>query len=476
MRKVLQRRLGTLYIDPTIGSDSYLGMTKGAPFKTFAALSGKTLKVVSIAAGSMLVANAFAPHNGGASGQSVVFTTHGSGPKPILHNVPNPESSSSWSNVSGNIYSKTTASTYTGSSIWWVDNSGTITHLLKGTAGALTANQFNITSTTLQVNIGRAPASTDVFQIPQNTNQLVTIEGKNNITFQGISFRFSGSDGVQAAAATATDSVRLSQCELAWCASGLFHAGTGAIATNMVADSCWMHDQYNQQNAMALHCDVGPGSASALNTLFQRIAGHGTTSHDNATFLRYKCVYDGAQAFCVSGGQGGGVGVNTHIGCQWVNMPPEAADHSYHLDFASGATPPSASTIFNLYNCSFARGTGNGGGTGVLRALQAETGVWRVRNLALYGGYEIGLWGNNLATTPANGSLDSDYVFTGGANTNVFQWPAGAHDQTLASDPYNNVSLNDLSPKAGSVLLDAGGVVAGVTNSATPDVGYTGAR
>lgn len=451
------------FIDSVLGNDSNAGTSSLVPFQSLAALTGKRLTKVGIAAGSSLVANAFAPNNG-----NVLFYAYGSGPKPILHNVPNPESSGSWSNVSGNIYSKTTASTYTGQSIWWVDNSGAITHLLNGTAGSLTANQFNITGTTLQVNIGRAPVSTDVFQIPQNTNQLVTLEGKNNVTFQGISFRFSGSDGVQAAAATATDSVRLSQCELAWCAGALFHFGTGAVATNMVADSCWMHDQYNQQNAMALHCDVGPGSASAINTLFQRIAGHATTSHDNATFLRYKCVHDGAQTFCVGGGAAGGTGTHTHIGCQWVNMPPEFADNTYQVDMSGGGTNPAVGTVFNFYNNSMARGTGNGGGTGVLRGLQAKTGVWTVRNHALYGSYAIGLFGNNL-------SIDTDYVFTGGATINTFQWTAGTHDQTLASDPYNNVGANDLSPKAGSVLLAAGVVVAGITTGSPPDVGYTGA-
>lgn len=467
------------FIDSVLGNDSNAGTSSLVPFQSLAALTGKRLTRVGIAAGSSLVANAFAPNNG-----NVLFYAYGSGPKPILHNVPNPESSGSWTNVSGNIYSKTTASTYTGQSIWWVDNSGTITHLLKGTAGALTANQFNITSTTLQVNIGRAPLSTDVFQIPQNTNQLVTMEGKNNITFQGISGRFSGSDCFQAAAATATDSVRLYQCELAWCAGGLFHTGTGAAATNMVADSCWFHDQYNQQNAYSMHCDVGAGNGAVLNCLIQRIAGHGITCQDTATLFSYKNVLDGGGDILIVGGGAGSPGVHTFIGNVQYNTPPERTGFEYRIQFVPGPPALAVGTVINLYNHTLALGTASV----AQRGLYHGSGTLNIVNYLWYGNFDIALRGD-FAGGFAAGQAARTTSNIGGSvfNSELFNWYIAGLSSSLngpgdvsygTSNPFNNLSGGDLtliSGSPGSLLRAAGAVIAGVTNSATPDIGYTGA-
>lgn len=466
-----------VFIDSVNGSDTNDGTSPAKAYKTVAAagLNTKPLtRGVGFAAGGEYILDSFLPMNGGASASAPIYIgSFGTGPKPVLHNALK-FTAGAWTNVSGSIYSAPTTSTFNGNNIWWAAGS-VITILKKGTAGALTANQWVITGGVLQVNIGRAPNAFDVFNIPRNTNGSLVLNARNNVIVQDLSFRFCGSSIVEIANALAVDNALFQRCEFAYANGGLIHAGAGAAATKIVADNCWFHDQANLQNAFSLHCDFAAGNGEVRNCLFERIAGWAATCHDTATLLCYNNVCNGGYFFIIGGGAGG-PGIHTFIRNRQYNQRPEAVASDYFFSLDANV-PLAAATVVNVYHHSIAAGTM----PVQQRMFNHGSGTLTIKNFLFYGGFSIAFNGSNV-----NGSRTTQCIAGSIFGTELFNWYVGGSSGALngpgdvptgTTSPYNNVATGDLTLKLispGSLVRGTGTFIPGV--SAIPvDIGYTGA-
>jgi hypothetical protein len=475
------------YVDSKQGSDSNPGRSVLKPFRTLTPVVGKKLRWgIGIACGSEVLADGFIPKRsndgdgsaaGGGGEGMLVFGSYGSGPPPILKNS-QAVTAGTWTNVSGTIYSTPSASTYYGTLIWWdaaagLGIEGQVKALKKGTAGSLTINQWALASGNLQVNIGRAPTTSDVFEVPQNTNSLFNVDGSSSIQLQNLSLRYSGSSAVEIALTTASDNVRLIDCELAYANGGLIHCGAGAAATNIVADGCYFHDQYNLQNAFAHHADVAAGSSSVANCTFRRLAGFGIAAHDTVTQRVYNNLFDGARILIIGTGAGSPA-THTFIKNQQCNQAPDAVASDFF--FLIHSSPPcNAATVVNLYNHSVAAGTM----PVQQRCFFHGSGALTIKNFAWYGGFSIALRGDNVNGSRANNNIAGS-VF----GNELYYWYRSGSSGILdgsgdvgygTTDPYTNVAIGDLRPRGGSPLLAAGVTISGVTTGTPPDIGYTGA-
>ncbi len=460
------------YIDSVNGSDANSGMGRAQAWKTLApllALSTIPLGMkVGLARGSIFrpAVSVVMPWSG-TSEHPIVFDAYGSvdQPMPSIRGS-TAVSSGSWTLVTGTEYKLATAVSAGGRPfIYWDPNSGSgqqgsvsqvVQQLALGTAGSLTANQYQITGGFLNVNIGRAPTAADFFEVAQVNTMTCN---RSFITFRNIDWRYSLNDCIQIASGTAADSITIQNCELSYCQGGLVHP-TVNPGTNVVVDSCYLHDQYGTQNAIAFHV---ASSGVVKNCTIRRVSGYGFTCSDTSNTMLYNCLFDGASWFMVNDGAGGGT--HNYWRNRIVNEWPEAsaAQQAFFID-----TSVTAATVINVYNNSWARGTGSTS----LRGIRRANGNCKWRNNSIWGTWQFCLYDSNVGV----GAQDSDYMAVGGASSlNYLAWLVGTHDVALAADPYKNVAANDLSPGVASPLIAAGVAISGITTGTPPDIGYTGA-
>jgi hypothetical protein len=326
----------------------------------------------------------------------------------------------------------------------------------------------------LYVNVGRAPTASDVFEVPCSSNTLLNIDGLSNLQFQDLSLRYSGSSGVEVAVTTASDTIHFLRCEFAYANGSLIHCGAGGPATNIVTDTCYLHDQYNLQNGYAHHADGGAGSGTIMNCTLRRLAGSGITCHDTVSLRRYNCVLDGANMLIIGGGKGA-PGVHTIVRMQQYNQKPGAQESDYFFQIHAGI-PCQPGTVINFYNCSIAQGTM----PVQQRCFFHGSGTLRIMNFVWYGGFSIALRGDNVngsrVTANIAGSIFGNelYYWDVPGSSNVLNGPGDISYGTV--DPYTNSTAGDLRPRAGSPLIGTGVAIAGITVGTPPDIGYTGAR
>lgn len=199
-------QIGTLfdyYVDSLGGNDFNDGRTASSPFATIAAaiaaVGSATNKTVGLKYGSVFRGERIAFGGVGTIVGAYGDPTLG---KPQILGSTAIAIGSTWTNVSGTIYSKALA--YTPINVFWVTPAGTITKLYPGTAGALTANQWAVTGGNLQVNIGKDP-TTETVEVPNNisspaSNDLAIglIPGAANQGYRNLVIRYWPGSGVTA--------------------------------------------------------------------------------------------------------------------------------------------------------------------------------------------------------------------------------------------------------------------------------------
>jgi hypothetical protein len=452
IRSILRRGPFDLYVNSVSGSDSYGGKTTAGPLATLAAALAvaKPGMRIGVARGSTFREAVTTIPNG------ATVSAYGSGNKPKLLGS-TAVTSAAWANVAGNEWNVASALAYAGTHIIWVAANGTETALALGTAGALTANQYDIDAGNLHVNIGREPIITDVFEVPQRVP--VEIDGKSGITLQNLDIRYSNGNGISLASTAAVDGISLLACDFAFCMTDQVNAQQ--FGTNLLVDGCAFRDQPNSVgDAVSFH--NASTNYTIKNCTFTRIGKNGVANSEKGSGTIYNNVFNGANCVIYNdGGQGGPHYITRN---RSYNEKPSLSAGEPRI-YVNGALNAS-STVF-IYNNSIAKGTG----TGNERGIRVDGGTVVARNNAVsaHGGtaFSIGLYG-------AGGTITESNNGAGGCTTNNLTF--GTTDAiTISADPYTDVATGDLSPGVASPLTGAGVAVAGVTTGSPPDAGYTGA-
>lgn len=451
----------SIYVDSINGNNANAGH-RTSPLQTIdaAVAAARPGQAIALARGSTFRPAQIVP----TTGQR--FFAYGTGAAPrVLGSTQ--VSSASWTNTSGNIYKISSALVCAYHHIWWDNNSGAgaeadVTPLAKGTAASLTANQYELPGDGfLYVNIGRAPVATDRFEVPQVLH-VFYVDGVHYTTYDGLKVTYSAADAFNVANTLDTVGTKILNCETAYNVGYGVHYFSGN-ARDFLIDNLYAHDEVGNQNGVAIH---SAATGKVLNSTFRRISAFGLTQSDTASVYAYNLLFDGARVLVIN--DGGGGGTKYFIKCRSVNEWPEATSGNQAMFFHTNII---SATIY-VYNFSFARGTG----ATATRGIWHGGGTMTLRNVPIWGAWDITLRGDNAGGTEIVApQRDSDYLFVGGGTVNRFKWAASTNDAVLAADPYTSVAGNDLSPKVGSVLLAAGVAVTGITTGTPPDVGYTGA-
>lgn len=463
MLELLVGRPRTLYVNSTTGSDSFSGRSPAARLATLDrafALVAPGGRIV-LARGSV-----FRPSSSAAVPWSNV-TIEEDGPtnlaKPSIRGS-SAVSSASWTAVSGTEYKLACALVpeSTPAYVFWDSTAGagtTVASLPLGTAGSLANPGYQLTGGFLSVNIGREPTIDDIFEVPLHSP--IAIDGKTGVTLRNIDVRYSLLQGITIGSTVSSLGVGLFGLEVSWCCNYGIHTGR---SSTMIASGIYVHDSLG---GITNH----ESTRSIVDLCTIRRCAPGVVMSDTATVTLSHTAFDAAYAQIVSDGVGGAT--QTIYGCSFVNQHAATVASGFQFGVTTG-TPG----LVNLWNCSFARGTG--GTTDGRGISQSVAFPFDVRNCSLWGAFVISLCDAtalNGAGPETVGSLQrtTSNIAVGGSGINRFRWNAGTGDILLAGDPYTSVATGDLSPKVASALLAAGIAIPGFTTGTPPDIGISGA-
>lgn len=461
---IAQRTLHTpfdYYVDSVGGNDGRAGTSLGAAFASFAPLASLPVRSgirVGLAGGSLWRTSLVVPQPG------MTFGPYGSGAAPQISNSV-PFSSATWASVAGAEYKLASGSTVGPNpggatpAIFWVDTSVTpnvVTALFKGTAGALTANQWAIASNFLNVNIGRSPVATDRFEVGQGYG--VQIE-KSNTRISGLYAAFNGNYNIAANTVSPVDNVQIDNCELAFTSADNCNINNGA-GTNIRFLYNYSHDSFNDGggggDGFSAH---GACSGVVAYNTFRRNGKNGIANSEKGTWDYRGNKFD-ASNFAVYG-DGGGGSIHRAWGNTFVNEKPQLSAGEARIYIGA------LTATVQLYNNSVAKGTGAGNE----RGIRVDGGTATARNNVVWGAgatpFSIGLY-------QAGGALTESNNAAGGSSADRITW-GSTSPITISSDPFTSVATGNLAPGVSSPLLAAGVAVTNFTNGSPPDVGYTGA-
>lgn len=468
------------FVDPITGSDSYSGKAPNAAFKTVAPLIGVPLhRGVSFACGTRSKVS-YSPVNSGSEGQPLLFTSHGTGAKPIVSSA-DTYFSASWTNVSDNIWSMPASSTWDGTLIWWDPTAGLATEgsvqaLIKGTAGSLAANQWAISNGCLQVNIGRQPVATDVFEVPVNNN--IFAINRDFVRLSDLKIMYGPGSLIEVASAKSVLGFHIDRCDLAYSDTAyLLHLGHGGAPTDFLVDDCDFHDQANNAGAFSAHADsaAGGGNGIVQNTRIRRIEGLSLTSHDTVALLHDHITIDGGKIAVVGGGKGT-PSPHTFQFMTMVNQPPNGSPGDFYIQIydGTGLAACDPATVINFYNCTIAAGNM----PVQCRLIKDGSGTTEWRNVLTYGFWSAGFDGikanGSRSTQACAGATFSNLnFFFNGSPPGDYTTLQGMGDVNLVADPFVDLAGGDLrlDPRNGAALIGAGIVIPGVTRSPRPNIG-----
>jgi len=218
------------------GSDAAAGTSDGTAWATLAKVNATTLAAgdgVFLKCGSTW-REGLDPGQGGAAGNPVVFSSYGTGAKPVIMGSANKSTTDDWTNDAGNIWKSAAKFNQVGFNFPdvanLVFNGGTSWGRKRMTSKYQCVNQgdfwFSRSDSLVYIYSVGNPASvySDIEVIGRwtpgtNRDALFYISGRDHIVIDGLSFRYGGVMGIMTA--SGTDDVLIQNCDFAWIGGAL---------------------------------------------------------------------------------------------------------------------------------------------------------------------------------------------------------------------------------------------------------------
>lgn len=448
------------YVDSVNGSDSNDGLTPATAKATFGAITQAPDMRIGIAKDSVFRAAISITQTG------VVVGTYGTGNRPAF--VGSTEITDTWSNVSGNVWSISLASSPTNLYLVAGYSYDQITKLVKNTSTPTTpgTNEWGHSSGTLYVNSAVDPNTLHYERVTASTTDGITLSAAD-VSVSGVASLMNTRDGIKFLADRGT----IIDCD----ASANANDGiNGVVAKDCLVDSCY---SWNNGTTAAKSISGSDGDGISFH-------GDGSTGYSSVTIQYCDIRYNrksgiGNQSACIATTFG-----NTISGCfmgiiafntVYTGEVPMVQHHAYNVVIRSasdsyaiyGASSPLTHPLeVIIENCSLYSSVATAGSGGIMVNYSAISGAeitMSIKN-TIISGFARGIDSRDTAATL---TVENDCV--SGNTSNYFD--NGTRSPSLASIAVDSTTSNplwvdaangDFNLQPGSPCIDTG-----------QDLGYT---
>jgi hypothetical protein len=452
----------SFYVDGTDGNDSNDGLTPDTAWQTVSKVAAQSFvagESIGFKRGTSFRGTLTVPTSGTASAP-IVYGAYGVGDGPLFR--ASTAVSGSWSLVSGTEYKIASALTTAANCPAYYLSGSTVTRLEKGTAGALTSNQYAATGTDIHVNVGADPGA-NIVEVPSNAACFL-IDGISNVVVQGVDCRHANNDGISIR--DASDSIVVDGVTCQYNANdglNVLTASTNLTIKNSLFQQNGNHTNY-AGDGLSAHED-STGSIDNCQFLDNAKNGIANSEQGTWTYTNLTARRNSGGDYAIYSDTAGAAVAGDHTVSRCISY--DGGDVRTGVGIYSFLTEPSNGSVVRFYNSTIVLGTSV---VNIPRAIRVAgtNGSVKIKNVVVSGAFSIGVL---KASTSA---LDQDYLCVNGPTTAYSGLSAGAHSISTAPT-FVDASGGDFTPAIGSVLLNGGVVVDGITDGYSPPAPDIGA-